>query len=200
MARYFTSDWHAGEQQTPNTHSYLRPHPTEVMVTQWIDECHTKIKSEDILVFLGDIGITLDDLQVFTKLPDCRKILILGDKEYNNTQFTRKDFLQRNEELSIFTNVYRQALIHIGDRPYNLSHKPTECIEMSIRNGQPALCGHVHGIWRTQRMPNGQPIMNVGIDAWGGLVSEAFIVHQYDCVTKGYYDENCFPVDWQRAP
>jgi hypothetical protein len=44
-------------------------------------------------------------------------------------------------------------------------------------------------------MPNGQPIINVGIDAWGGLVSEKFIAHQYDAVTK-HYDDEASPARW----
>tara|TARA_B100000745_G_scaffold296983_2_gene243191 strand:- start:454 stop:1044 length:591 start_codon:yes stop_codon:yes gene_type:complete len=194
---YFTSDWHVGEQQLPNTHSYLRPHPTEVMVEEWLQQCQDLLTSEDTIVFLGDIGITLDDLRTLQRLPECHKILILGDKEYANKAFTLDEFIERNQEQSIFHEVHMQSVVRVDNKIYTLAHKPTDCIDISNFNGRPALCGHVHGIWRTQYMPNGQPIINVGIDAWGGVVSEDFIAHQYDCVMKKYYDKNCFPADWE---
>jgi hypothetical protein len=75
-----------------------------------------------------------------------------------------------------------------------MAHKPVDL--MGYAQHMPSLCGHVHGIWRTQCMPNGEPIINVGIDAWGGLVSEKFILHQYDAITKGYYDQNARVDQW----
>lgn len=189
---WFTSDWHIGEEARPNTHSFLRPRPTQDMVKEWLDDCHAKIRSEDTLVFLGDAIIELQHLQVLRQLPNCRhKMFIRGDKEgrFNHLAFDA-------ECLGVGFDTVHDAYSGwpIGERSFYLAHKPTDCLREA--QDRPALCGHVHGIWRTQRMPNGQPIINVGIDAWGGLVSDGFITHQYDCVTKGYYDENCFPADW----
>lgn len=189
---WFTADWHVGEQSAPNTHSFLRPRPTEVMVEEWLRDCHAKIAPEDTLVFLGDAIIDLHHIEVLRNLPDCSfKLFIRGDKEerFNHLAFDA-------ECLSVgFDTVHNSyGGWPIGEHTFYLAHKPTDCLLHA--DHQPALCGHVHGIWRTQRMPNGQPIINVGIDAWGGLVSGEMIAHQYDCVTKGYYDKNCFPADW----
>lgn len=162
------------------------------MVPEWIKQCREVIQAKDTLIFLGDVGIILDDLMVFRNLPDCNKTLILGDKEYANKNFDKAAFLAENERLGIFDTVAENAVIGIADREYFLSHKPVDCLQQPL----PALCGHIHGIWRSARMPNGQPIINVGIDAWGGLVNSNFIEHQYNAVTK-FYDVNAFPAQWQ---
>jgi len=190
--KYLTSDWHIGEKSTPNTHSFLRPRPTELMVAEWMKQCREMVQGADILFFLGDVGITLDDLAVCRFLPDCHKILILGDKEYSNKNFDKATFLAENKRLGIFDTVVENTIVDIAGREYFLSHKPTDCLEQPL----PALCGHIHGIWRSARMPTGQPIINVGIDAWGGLVTEDFVEHQYNAITK-FYDVNAFPAQWQ---
>ena len=194
MSRFFlTSDWHIGEQSTPNTHSFLRPQPTEIMVEGWIDQCHRLIRPDDTLIFVGDVGITLEDLHVCLKLPSCNKIMVLGDKEYANKKFSLEDFVAKNDELGVFHWVVQNSMFNIGGRGYFVSHKPTDC----LGKGRPAICGHVHGIWRTSCMPSGHPIINVGIDAWGGLVTEDFLEHQYNAVTKNYYDIEAMPTQWR---
>ena len=80
---FFTSDWHVSETSAPNTHSFLRPRPTSVMVHEWLKECNEKIKSDDTLVFVGDLTVELskENIELLTQLPQCNKILVLGDKE-----------------------------------------------------------------------------------------------------------------------
>lgn len=188
---YLTSDWHSGEEPTPHTHSFLRPRATVLMVAEWLKQCREVIKQEDTFIFLGDVGITIDDLAVYRSLPPCHKVLVLGDKEYANKNFDKASFLTENQRLGIFDTVVENTVMEIAGREYFLSHKPTDCLKQPL----PALCGHVHGIWRSAKMPNRQPIINVGIDAWGGLVSEDFIEHQYNAISK-FYDINAFPVEW----
>lgn len=190
---FFTSDWHAGEQQLPNTHSYLRPYPTEVMIERWLQQCHELITSgDDLLVFVGDLAIWLCDLEVYLKLPKCKKILVLGDKEYANKAFTKEQCLAELKRLNIFNDIVDDFQIDIAGHTWFVSHKPEDCLKQEL----PSLCGHIHGSWRTMQMPNGQPIINVGIDVWGGLVTEAFIVHQYNAITK-FYDINAKPYEWK---
>src|SRR3989344_918694 len=197
MSYIFTSDWHAGEGMTPNTHSYLRPQPTNVMISGWLKMCRERIGEADTLVFLGDLGIILEDLKIYKKLPKChKKILVMGDKEYNNKNFTKSEFLAFAQKIKIFDTIVESFVIEINGQTYYLSHKPVDCVEYCRSNNVAAICGHIHGIWRTSRMPNGQPIVNVGIDAWGGLVTEDFIIHQYNAITKGYYDRNAIPQEW----
>jgi calcineurin-like phosphoesterase family protein len=194
---YLTADWHIGEASTPNTHSFLRPRPTAVMVPEWLQMCHDKLTPDDTLVFLGDTGITLTDVDVLGHLPPCRKILILGDKETNSKYFTTRTLVRRVSALHMFDDVFESRVMLIAGREWYLAHKPSDCVKRCTTEAvMPALCGHVHGIWRSQKMPTGQPIINVGIDAWGGLVSETFIAHQYDAITK-YYDNEAFPATWE---
>lgn len=199
---YFTSDWHAGEiPQKINfpfetTHSYLHSWRTDKLVEDWLEECHKKILPEDTLIFLGDLAITLEDFSFYQKLPPCRKVLILGDKEYASQNFSREDFLARNHELQIFDEIYEEAILSLpqGNEKISwyLAHKPEAC----LKQNHPSLCGHIHGVWRTQAMPNGNPIINVGVDVWGHLVEVWHIQHQYNAIMQGYYDINCRVDQW----
>jgi len=188
---YFTADWHSGEPQLPNTHSFLRPYPTEVMLERWLQQCYEILQDEDLLVFVGDLAITLLDLDFYSRLPVCKKILVLGDKEYANKNFSRKDCLGTLIALKIFDEIVEDMEIEVMGINYFVSHKPEDCLKQEL----PAICGHIHGSWRTMQMPNGQPIINVGIDVWGGLVSGEFITHQFNAITK-FYDINAKPYNW----
>jgi calcineurin-like phosphoesterase family protein len=159
-----------------------------MMVQQWLQHCHEVLKPVDRLICLGDMILNLEDFAVLKELPDCQfKLLILGEKE------RRHDITEVCEKARAagFTLVAPHWEMSIAGRQWFLSHKPSDCFS----RGLPALCGHVHGMWRSQCLPNGQPIVNVGIDAWGGLVSEDFIAHQYIAITQ-YYDDEAFPVRW----
>ena len=77
---WFTSDWHVGELQEENTHSFLRPYPTPIMVERWIDHLKENMSIGDTLVFVGDLAIQLRDLMFLSRLSDYNVIIILGDK------------------------------------------------------------------------------------------------------------------------
>jgi len=195
MNKFFTADWHAGEAQSINTHSYLRQHPTDAMVEQWLKNAHEHVESEeDEIIFVGDIGITLsDDMTVLHALPKCKKTFVLGDKEYASKYFTLEQFKAMMAENFPEIVVCQNTKVKVRSNTFFVSHKPTDCFAQEM----PSICGHIHGTWRTQKMNNGQPIINVGVDTWGGLVTENFIDHQFNAITKGYYDINCFPNLWQ---
>lgn len=197
MKNYFTSDWHAGETPGavpffPGTHSFLRPHSTDVLVEKWLEECNAKIKPEDTLYFVGDLAINLKDLIVYRQLPKCKRVLVMGDKEYKNKNFSQEEFVATIGELKIFDEVVTSTTVQIAEQEFFVSHMPVDCLGQD----KPSLCGHIHGVWRTQAMPNGQPIINVGIDAWHTIVTEEFIMHQYNAITKGFYDKNCRIDQW----
>lgn len=196
--KYFTADWHAGEEKEkvpffPATHSYLRPKETSAMIQDWLDQCHKKIGPSDELYFLGDLGLQLHDLDVYSQLPTCRKTLILGDKEYASKHFSVEQLHEKLSDMEIFDHISYDGVVNIQGIEFFMSHKPSECLQQD----SPALCGHVHGVWRTQEMPSGQPIINVGIDAWGGIVSEDWIIHQYNAVKK-YYDSEAIIKRWYK--
>lgn len=188
MKYWFTADWHNGEIQAPHTHSFLRPKPTDIMVLRWLEEVIEKVKPEDTIVFVGDLGIELKDYEFYKLLPPCKKYLVLGDKEYNSKHFTEQQCLEYIESLNVFTVIEREMILNIHNQNFQISHKPSDCFETPL----PAICGHIHGIWRTQKMNNGFPIINVGIDSWGQIVSEELLMHQYNAVAKGYYDHEAY--------
>lgn len=192
---YATSDWHIGEQAAPYNYSHLRPRPTEVMVEEWMAECHDRLTASDTLIFLGDAGLTLEDFSLLRRLPECERILILGNKEDENPHFSLEQLTARNAQLGIFSEIHKSLQMTISGIPFFLGHKPRDCVSATAGTQLPALCGHIHGTWRSQQMPNGQPILNVGIDAWHQLVSERLILHQYDAVMQ-HYDDDCFPARW----
>lgn len=201
MALWFTSDWHAGETADkvgyfPETHSFLRLQSTDILVKEWIQECNKKITPKDTLYFVGDMAITLNDLDIYKELPACTKVLVLGDKEYANKNFTKEEFMKRIHELDIFHIICQKTGVVIDEKLYFISHKPSDCVTHGGSH-TPAICGHVHGVWRTQRMPNQQPIINVGIDAWHCLVSEEYITHQTNAILKNYYDDSCIVDQWE---
>lgn len=189
---WFTSDWHNGEAQTPNTHSFLRPYPTAQMVYNWLNQIYIKVPKGDRIVFVGDVAIQLNDLRlVFDGLKDYDVVLILGDKETGEKNYKYSDFVDFMNLNYPNIPVYDDMTVTINDRLYFVSHKPEDCLKQNL----PSLCGHIHGIWRTAQMPNGEAIINVSADAWGGIVSEEFIDHQYNAITK-FYDVNAKPYNW----
>ena len=189
MKRLFTADWHVGELPAANTHSLLRVKPNEVLVEEWINLVNSKLTEEDELWFIGDLAINLDDLD-FIKRINAKLIVILGDKELENKNFSYNEFLQKKAEITNEKDFiyFLRKEIEINGITFQVMHKPVDCLKTDM----PSICGHVHGIWRTQKSNTGQPLLNVGIDAWGQLVTEELIMHQYNAVIKGYYDSNCF--------
>ena len=189
---WFTADWHNGEEQTANTHSYLRPYPTTVMGMGWLNQIYGKVPKGDRIVFVGDVAIQLEDLRpVFNGLKDYEVVLVLGDKETGEKNYKYSDFVEFMNLNYPNIPVYPSIELEVNGRNYFVAHKPEDCLKQDL----PSICGHIHGIWRTAEMPNGEAIINVGADAWGGIVSEEFIEHQYNAITK-YYDINAKPYHW----
>ncbi len=188
---WFTSDWHKGEASTPNTHSYLRPYSTSECVEKWIEQIHRTVPFGDRIVFVGDVAIQLLDLHVLVELHRYDVVLILGDKETGEKNYKYGDFIDFMNLNYPDIPVYPSINVTVNGREYFVAHKPEDCLKQEL----PSICGHIHGIWRTAQMPNGEAIINVSADAWGGIVSEEFIDHQYNAITK-YYDINAKPYNW----
>lgn len=194
--KYFTSDWHHGEEKLPNTHSYLRTVTGQELFKFMIKQVK-KLSASDTLVFNGDVAITLEK---FAEVSDafktcrCKKILIIGDKENANKNFIFTE-LESLGLLNCFDNVELDTSINVNDISYYVVHKPLDGLSLN----KPVICGHIHGVWKTQKMPNNNPIINVGIDAWvNQLVTESYIQHQYNAISKGYYDKNCQIQEWYK--
>lgn len=188
---WFTSDWHKGEASTPNTHSFLRPYPTAECVAMWVSQIKRVVPIGDTIVFVGDVAIQLQDLHILNVLSEYKVVLVLGDKETGEKNYKYTDFVDFMNLNYPSIPVYENLNVEVNGREYFVAHKPEDCLKQNL----PSICGHIHGIWRTAQMPNNEAIINVSVDAWGGIVSEEFIEHQYNAITK-YYDINAKPADW----
>ena len=133
--QYFTSDWHIGEKPAPNTHSFLRRlKPLEVLAQEWLQQCHTLITPDDILYIIGDLAITLDDLDFYAKLPECEKRIILGDKETDSKNYTFDEWCHKmNQVLGDVGSKNNWYFDHswdveIGGHSFRVAHKPVDCM------------------------------------------------------------------------
>lgn len=191
MKRLFTADWHANELPAPHTHSFLRGDNTNNIIKKLIAKIN-EINPEEV-VFVGDVSVDIQGFEILKKInPKIRLVLIIGDKESSSRNYSFQD-LKASGALDIFAEVCESKIININGIDFAVAHKPVDVLDFE----GPSLCGHVHGIWRTQKKPNGQPIINVGMDAWSlEPVSEEWIMHQYGAVTKGYYDKNALVCEW----
>ncbi len=192
---YLTSDWHLDDPYAPGSHIYLRPKPTDQLKEEWLAECHRLIQPDDDLYLLGDMVSHSCSLEFLDELPDCRIHYMPGNREMKIPHFTEQVFLhakKRRNRLEIFgEHDHSVEFIEIPNfGTWRASHRPAELIGFSL--SMPAFCGHVHGVWRTQIINFDSPLINVGIDAWGRLVSEELIAHEYRAVKEGYYTSIIF--------
>lgn len=198
---FITSDWHLGEEKAENNHSFLSDIGVEdkkILCRSLIDN----LPSNSKIIFLGDAAISEESLNEFITYFDIPKVIdktfILGDKE---TEFlpNKKDLPLDKIKNILEDNgwkVFDKLISNVGGKVTLIIHRPTDAIKELTDDIEMVLCGHVHGIWRTQKILKDNkeiPIINVGIDAWANqLVNQVYIEHQYNAVKKGYYDKNCF--------
>lgn len=184
--RYFTADWHLGEPQAPNTHSYLRPYPnTEFLKNlKGID----KLTKDDTLYFLGDVAYNLEGLKEFAefrKTLPCETFLILGDKETDNKLFSYGQGMKILFEC--FDQIYEYYDLDFLFGKAHLTHKPVDGFD----SGTNVIHGHIHRTYGVQKR-EGKSYINVGVDCWNmQIVPEHLIEHQHRAVLE-FYDENCF--------
>lgn len=192
MAKFFTADWHLDDEYVPGSHTFLRPKPTNILAQEWFDECRRLIKPDDELYLLGDMVSHVQALKMLDDLPDCRIFILRGNREQKIANFEDEVFKRlvrrRNRVAIVGDNDQCIYDVDIGQTSWRISHKPVNLLGFAL--AKPSLCAHVHGTWRTQCLPDGEPIINVGIDAWGRLVTEEIIAHEYRAVERGYYDIN----------
>lgn len=187
MAKYFSSDQHIGELPVRGTPTYYRGVPPEVFEEIFLNNCCKHLKANDELYLVGDLIRELKDLAFYNQLPECNLCIICGNKETRIANFAERaaEILSLHRGgLEIITGVYD---VEINGRWWRIAHDPKDLVGYSMP--KPSICGHVHRFWGTKKLPNGQPIINVGVDSWGyGLVSEDFLEIQYEHVVTGDFD------------
>ncbi len=190
--KYFTADWHLGDDRfgingKPNLLN--RPfdsveHQHEVI----LGNIKRVFKDGDTLVHLGDV---LYDRQYETILHELRVL-------YPNSHFLLLVGNYDEDKLDIlglyFDEIVNDRNVVIGDTDFYLNHYPINCLHQNhintVKNKpiQPCLTGHIHGLWKVQRN-----IINVGIDTWHfRLVSESDVLFTWTAMQK-FYDSNVFP-------
>lgn len=182
---FFSADLHVGESPAKGNPSYYRPLPPEFYQQQFLDQCR-QIQPTDKLYLVGDLVTRLEHLAFYNRLPECNLYIFLGNKEKKLPNFiseAKQILAHYAGHLEIIPDWQE---IEVSGRLWRIGHRP-EAIA-GLEPALPCICGHVHGFWRTRQLKNGQPIINVGVDAWDhALVTEEFINLQYEGVMNGRF-------------
>ena len=211
MKKYFTSDWHLGDDRIgingkPNL--FYRPfgsieEQNNTIINNFIN---SNFKDGDELWHLGDVVYanneeSWDVLNIIRhRFPNSKFNLIVGNYDED-----KLDMLENYFDLIWKDGGY----IHLGgnidfensknSKPFlkvALNHYPIKCKEWmnseDVAFGNVptsfAITGHIHGLWKVQRN-----MINVGVDAWHFKpVSEDEILFCWNAM-QNFYDENVFP-------
>lgn len=188
MTIWFTSDWHFGHRNImtycPDRLGYLGMYHEDVdqMNERLVDLWNATVQPDDIVYFLGDfaMGKIMETVQ-FTGYLNGTKHLIWGNHDrphpaVNKSAEKQLEWVktyaeagwdtQRQDGFYNFPNGLTALLNHFpyqgdsaGEDRYQ-SSRPED-------SGFPLVHGHVHDLWRVE----GRQI-NVGLDAWGRLLTE----------------------------
>jgi len=198
MKKYFTSDWHLGEDRIgingkPNL--FYRPfgsieEQNNTIINNFIN---SNFKDGDELWHLGDVLYNVNDNfwlnPLRARYPNSKFNLIIGNYDED-----KLDVLG-----NYFDNITDEALIEIGNTYVYLNHYPTKCLNKDLgfsmghfTNNDSvikfAITGHIHGLWKVQ-----PKMINVGVDAWHFKpVSEDEILFCWNAM-QNFYDKNAFP-------
>lgn len=195
MKKWFTSDWHLGEDRIgingkPNL--FYRPFKSINEQNYAIMDglFNSDFKDGDELWHLGDVLYNVDDHLLLSPLraryPNSKFHLIIGNYDEGKLDILKKYFDTIQDEFKMFHELDGKNLY--------LNHYPTRCLEQFCPDDpfndvfSFAITGHIHGLWKVQKQ-----MINVGVDAWHFLpVSEDEIKFAMIACEK-YYDKNVFP-------
>ncbi len=103
---YLTSDWHSGEQPTPNTHFFLRPRTTVLMVAEWFEQCREVSRRKTLLSSSAMSGSRLVSWQYMGDCPPATKFLSLATKNTPARTSTRpRSWLKINDLVSLILSL-----------------------------------------------------------------------------------------------
>ena len=183
--KYFTSDWHIGDDRLginrkPNL--FYRPFKSVEEQDYTIMENMSIVKDDDELYVIGDVVYDIDFIHMLSELSACKKILIMGN--YDEDKIEHLKFY--------FDEIRHNKTIKLGGYTVELNHYPKNCVEVLSRTecADFAITGHIHGLWKVQRN-----MINVSVDAWHFKpVSEDEILFCYNAMLN-HYDDNVFPYE-----
>lgn len=168
--RYFTSDWHLGDDRFD---IFFRPFDSvEEQDSIILENLLRYVTEEDELFHLGDVLIDKDSSSLLDQIPCKRKVLILGNYDMDKQNLLR----------SYFDEIYYNLELTVGNTKCFLNHYPINYDPTRFN-----ITGHIHGLWKVR-----WNMVNVGVDAWHFKpVSEEWIKFQMNGIFN-HYDENVF--------
>lgn len=157
---YWTADWHINHA---NIIKYCnRPFKNvEEMNKIIISHCNERVKEDDTLFFLGDVGFKSgtgrgegepEKIQQYLKQIKCKNIIFL---EGNHDKQGRNGF----------KTIIQKIIVHYGGKDICLIHNP----DYADTNYKINLTAHVHEHWKIKRYRKGElftDCINVGVDVW----------------------------------
>lgn len=192
MKKWFTSDWHLGEDRIgrggkPNL--FYRPFKSvDAQDNQILDGfINSGFQDGDELWHLGDVLYDANKHSMLSSLkdvfPNSKFNLIVGNYDEDKLVLL----------CNYFDDMYDDYYVKFDNQVKGtyLNHYPAKCRRELNKEHQPwefAITGHIHGLWKVQR-----GMINVGVDAWHFKpVSEDEILFCWNAMQK-FYDENVFP-------
>jgi len=181
---FFMSDSHFGDSRLNLYGRDILFKNSKEVDEHIVKRCNETIPEDGILYHLGDVAMTLEDLENINKIHCKKKILIKGNYDISaKNGGTAKFDIDDKVLLKYFDEVYDELELEIGGEKVYLNHYPINAKE-DVFN----ITAHVHNIWRI-----GRNSVNVGVDCSHFTpVSEEQIKFQINGI-KNHYDENCFP-------
>lgn len=168
---------------SPNNPIYLRTEFSGEVIKKLIKEVNG-VDRNKVLIVLGDSITKLSSLEYFLAIPNCPKILILGNLELNNPNYTIKELKERNKQLQAFDYIIEECRIKtlLGEKEvgFYCSSNPINAFDKSAA----AVCGHVNNAWKLQKMKNGFPIISVAWDSWNRIISNREIHYSINQIEK----------------
>lgn len=178
MAIFFTAGLRVGETPNPDN-AWLRQ--------SFLEQCAQRIRHDDDLYLVGDLITGIDNLQFYDQLPDCRLHIFCGASECSIPNFEEEAYKRLHKHrnrLNVMTGV---QYVNVGfTETWRIAHHSQELGGFAC--AMPSICGDGHSFWRARQLINGEPIINVDFEAWGGrLVTENMIYQEAHKIKSGEY-------------
>lgn len=179
----------------------------ETMVRNW----NAIVGPEDTVYHLGDFAFAARAVEIFTPKLNGKKILIAGNHDFVHPSHKKS---KNPENHAKWVEAYKRwgwsevkladTLEVPGVATFNLAHIPyasgyteddEEGRQYKVRkwaakeDGRPLLNGHVHSAWSTRWTPQGNLMINVGVDSPGTPWNKDFRPASLEEIIEVFNDE-----------
>lgn len=181
--KYFTAGLNIGETRKPSNPSYYRHTNFQ---WQFLQQCHGLLRPEDELFLIGNLAVSAQDLAFYDHLPPCKLRIFPGDAEAEISDFASTVHAKLSQHAADLEIITGDCYVMIAGAGWRIDYDSRKLNSFSCP--MPSICGDGYGLWRVRQLLNGEPIVNVDVDAWGGqLVSEEYLYRQRENVMDGLY-------------